>query len=724
MIDVTSRYLSYTPKDLSQEDIKMLQDLVQFHRKQYYEYEKPLITDEEFDRIYALLVAGEERFWLSHDTQSPTQEVSRLEENHFTKAPHRHSMMSLDNTYNADDLIEFEKRIKRILDDDAESSRQIEYIVEYKFDGLGIALTYEGGRLRRALTRWDGVMGEDITLNALEIANIPKNIPSTQPLEVRWEIVMSRMAFELLNTKRLAQGEKLFANPRNAASGSLRQLDPAITKERDLLFFAYSCPDLEKYIFQDSRQEIVTVHTKEDEKNNSDLCTMHYALWKNTPEYTYFDIIEELWKYGFQTSQQWQWGELFFEKKIGIHSIIDMIHTMGKKPICPFDIDGLVIKVNNLSLWKTLGLTAHHPRSAISYKFPAEYARSKILRIHHSVGRTGVITPVAQVEPVNVMGVVVQNASLHNYDEVLKKDLKIGDWVFLHRAGEVIPEIIAPITELRDGSESIIDPPTHCPICQSSTYREDDKVALLCSNPHCPARESQWLEWFVSKHGVDIDGFGPRQIELFMELGWVTDAADIYDLRDHREEFMMLEGYKEKSVDNLLQAIEAKRILPVEKVIASLWIPWVGKRTAKLLAPLFQSSEDIFSFYKTPEELELIKDIWPETARSICEYFQTHTVLLVRLLERVQVIYSSEKVQDSSGILAGKSFCVTGTFTVSRDEIHQIIEENGGEVRTSVSGNLDYLIAGDNAGSKKEKAQSLGVTVLDWEGFQNSIRRV
>jgi len=686
MIQKTAQFLKKNITELTREDIYELREIIAFHRYQYYELEKPLIADDEFDTLYALLVAGEEKFDMEHDVGSPTQEVHRLEENHFTKAPHRHAMMSLDNTYNADDLLEFEKRIKRILDGDAESSRIIEYIVEYKFDGLGIALTYEGGKLIRALTRGDGIMGEDITLNALQINNIPQYIPTQQDLEVRWEIVMSRASFEKLNEKRLAASEKLFANPRNAASGSLRQLDPIITKERDLLFFAYSCPDLEE------GHNTVT---------------------------NYFDIIEELWKYWFQTSQQWQWGGLFFEKKQGVQSIIDMIHEMGKKPVCPFDIDGLVIKVNDLQLWETLGVTAHHPRSAISYKFPAEYARTRIQNILHSVGRTGVITPVAQVEPVNVMGVVVKNATLHNYDEVVKKDLKIGDWVFIHRAWEVIPEIIAPIPELRDGSESEIIPPKQCPICQSETYKEWEKIALLCSNPQCPAREMQWLEWFVSKHWVDIGGFWPKQIELFMELGWVEDAASIYDLCEHREEFLTLEWYKERSVDNLLQAIEDKRTLPVEKLIASLGIPWVGKRTAKLLAPLFQSQDDILVFSKTPEELEIIKDIGPETARSICEYFQTHTLLLQRLIERIQIVYAPEKNQGSSGTLAGKTFCVTGTFTLSRDEIHAIIEENGGEVRTSVSGNLDYLIAGDNAGSKKEKAQSFGVTVLDWEGFKN-----
>ncbi len=681
MLQETYKLLAKNLETLSSDDVLLLREVIAFHRHQYYELEKPLITDDEFDTLYALLVAGEEKYHMTHE-DSPTQEVNRLAENHFTKAPHRHQMMSLDNTYNADDLLEFEKRIKRILDSDADSPRMIEYIVEYKFDGLGIALTYEKGRLVRALTRGDGVMGEDITLNALQINNIPKNIPFQWPLEVRGEIVMSRIAFEKLNTKRLSMGEKLFANPRNAASGSLRQLDPLITKERDLLFFAYSCPDLES--------------------------------WHGE----YFSIIWELGQYGFQTSQQWQGGGLFFERKNGIQSVIDMIHDLGKKPVCPFDIDGLVIKVNNLDFWWILGMTAHHPRSAISYKFPAEYARTRIQNILHSVGRTGVITPVAQVEPVSIMGVTVKNATLHNYDEVVKKDLKIGDWVFIHRAGEVIPEIIAPIVESRDGTETDIVPPEYCPVCQSKTYKEGDKIALLCSNPQCPARESQGLEWFVSKHGVDIDGFGPRQIELFMELGWVTDIASIYDLRDHREELLLIEGYKEKSVDNLMQAIEAKRTLPIEKIIASLGIPWVGKRTAKLLAPLFHTVSDILEFQKTPEELEIIKDIGPETARSICDYFQTHTVLLQRLFERVEVIFAPQKSSESSGVLSGKTFCVTGTFALSRDEIHALIEENGGEIRTSVSGNLDYLIAGDNAGSKKEKAQSLGVTVLDWVEFE------
>lgn len=684
MLAETLAMLQRKPETLERGDIDVLRQMVEFHRHQYYELDTPLITDEEFDKLYALLVATEEKFQESH-ASSPTQKVQDLVDNHFTKAPHLHQMMSLDNTYDAEDLREFETRIRRILRE-AWNERELEYMIEYKFDGLGIALRYDNGQLTRALTRGDGQIGEDITLNVMEIANIPHTIAHTGTIEIRGEVVMPRSAFDDLNNRRLQSWEKLFANPRNAASGSLRQLDPTVTRERDLLFFAYSCPDLEE------------IH-KTDKKE----------------EGTYSALIQKLGTWWFNTSKQWQKGELFFEKKLGVESIIEMIHAMGKKPVCPFDIDGLVIKINDLHLWNILGMTSHHPRYAISFKFPAEYARTKIIEIEHSVGRTGTITPVAHVEPVNIMGVTVQHATLHNYDEVAKKDLRIWDQVFIHRAGEVIPEIIAPIIEARTGKEQIIIPPTHCPICESPTHKEWEKIALLCSNPHCPAREMQALEWFVSKHGVDIDWFWPKQIELFLELGWVTDMASIYDLRDYRDEFLLIEGYKEKSVDNLLTAIEDKRTLPIDRFIGALGIPWVGKRTAKLLAPLFHSVEDILNFNLSIETLEAVKDIGPGTAGTISTYFQTHKHLLERLLARVTVTFP--KVAEASGVLIWKTFCVTGTFDISRDEIHAMVEAHGGKVRTAVSGNLDYLIAWESAGSKREKAQSLWVTIIDYAGF-------
>jgi DNA ligase (NAD+) len=688
MLEKTLKILNQNPSLLEREDIPLLRELVEFHRHQYSVLENPLITDSEFDRLYALLVSLEKKYG-EHDTMSPTQKVDTLADNQFTKAPHIHPMMSLDNTYNAEDLRDFEVRIRRILEKE-NISDPLEYVVEYKFDGLGIALLYEEWKLVRGLTRGDGQMGEDITINVMEISNIPHQIPHKEMIEIRGEVVMPRSAFDELNSRRLEAGEKLFANPRNAASGSLRQLNPTVTRERDLQFFAYSCPDLES--IQNTKYKI------------------------QNEGFFYSDIIESLGSWWLSTSKQSQGRDLFFEKKMGVESIIDMIRVMGKKPVCPFDIDGLVIKANNLHLWPILGMTSHHPRYAISYKFPAEYARTKILAIEHSVGRTGTITPVAHVEPVNIMGVTVQHATLHNYDEVAKKDLRIGDQVFIHRAGEVIPEIIAPIIEARTWMETAIVPPTHCPICESPTYKEGEKIALLCSNPACPAREIQALEWFVSKHGVDVDGFWPKQIELFSELGWVTDMASIYDLPDHREELLQIEWYKEKSVENLLSAIEAKRTLSIDKFLGALGIPWVGKRTAKLLAALFHNTDEILHFDFSLETLEAVKDIWPGTAGTISEYFKTHKHLLERLLARVNVTFP--KVVNTERKLSGKTFCVTGTFEISRDDIHALIEENGGEVRTAVSGNLDYLIAGENAGSKKEKALSLGVKVLGWGEFQ------
>ncbi len=590
-------------------------------------------------------------------------------------------MMSLDNTYDAGDLREFDTRINRILEKNNSTTKDTQYVMEYKFDGLGVALLYREWKLARALTRWDGQMWEDVTINVLQISWIPHGIDTTQTLEIRWEIVMSRAGFDLLNKKRLESWERLFANPRNAASGSLRQLDYTVTKERDLLFFAYSCPDLEWH--------------------------------KNT----YSEVIETLTDWGFQTSKSWRGWDLFFEVHGGIDAVISRITSFWWKPTCPFDIDGLVIKVNDISLWKILGYTSHHPRSAISYKFPAEYARTTILSVEHSVGRTGVITPVAHVEAVNIMGVTVKHATLHNYDEVQKKDLKIWDQVFIHRAGEVIPEIIAPIIEARKGTETPIVPPIECPICHSETYKEGVKIALLCSNSSCPAREVQALEWFVSKHGVDIDGFGPKQIELFLDLGWISDLASIYDLHEYREEMLGLEWYQEKSVNNLLTAIDSRRKLPIDRFLWSLGISGVGKRTAKTLAQVFHTSDDLRDFSSSPEELQWLQDVWPETAKSIVTYFSSHDGLLQRLLDRIEIIFPTSH-GDKIGKLSGKTFCVTGTFTLSRDEIHALIEENGGEIRTSVSGNLDYLLAGESAGSKRQKALSLGVQVLGWEEFQ------
>jgi len=598
-------------------------------------------------------------------------------------------MMSLDNTYDATDLREFESRICRILKDD---TVVLEYVMEYKFDGLGIALLYEKGKLVRWLTRGNGQVGEDITLNVLQISNIPHEIGYVGTVEIRGEVVMPRLAFDNLNHRRLQSWEKLFANPRNAASWSLRQLDSSVTRERELLFFAYSCPDLEEIHKTDAQEES-----------------------------TYCSLIEKLWTWWFDTSKQSRQGSLFFEKQQWIESIIKLIDWMGKKPVCPFDIDGFVIKINDLNLWPILGMTSHHPRWSISYKFPAEYARTKIIDIEHSVGRTWTITPVAHVEPVNIMGVTVQHATLHNYDEVSKKDLRIGDQVFIHRAGEVIPEIIAPIIEARTWWEIIIIPPVVCPVCSFPTHKEGQKIALLCSNPQCPAREMQALEWFISKHGVDIDGFGPKQIELFSELGWVTDSASIYDLRDYGEEMLLLEWFKEKSVLNLLSAIETRRSLSIDKFLWSLGIPGVGKRTAKLLSEIFQSKEDILHFSFSVENLEAIKDIWPGTAGTIIQYFETHKYLLDRLLSRVEIFFPERALWWK---LASKTFCVTGTFGISRDSIHSIIESNGWEVRTAISGNLDYLIAGESAGSKKEKAESLNVDILSLEDFQAMISTV
>lgn len=678
--------------DIQASDIPSLRLAIDHHRMLYNE-ESPIISDKEYDELYRLLVQAEEKYDL-HDASSPTQKVDHLVQGQFQKVAHAYPMASLDNTYNEEDLREFEKRIGNILKD----HQTLDYAVELKFDGLGVALTYQDGELVRWVTRWNGIEGEDITINIMQISAIPKKLPHKENIEIRWEVVMPKSSFEKLNAQRMEAWENLFANPRNAASGSVRQKDWRVTASRELDFFAYSCPDLEK-----SDELRVTTRNRETTHN----------LELGTHSYT--NLINTLWAWGFHISP-------YFERFHSIQWVIDAIHAMDGKPVFPFEIDGLVIKVDDISLWWTLGSTAHHPRSAISYKFPAEYSRTIIESIQHSVGRTGTVTPVANVQAVNIWWVTVRRATLHNYEDMQKKWVKVGDHVWIHRAGEVIPEIIGPIVESRDGTEIDIELPKSCPICDTSLIKDGEKVALLCPNPSCPAKVSWGLEWFVSKHGLDIDGLGPAQVALFMEKWWVTDMASIFDLPLYADEILWLEGYKEKSVSNLIESLEKAKKQPVWKLVASLGISGVGKRTAKTLSPLFQSREDFLVFRFSMEELEAIKDIGPETARNIIEYFSQNKDMIARLLDRITIVFDETTRNLELGTLSWKSFCVTGSFEqYSRDQIHEMIEVNGGEVRSSVSAKLDYLIAGDKAGSKKAKAESLWVAILSIEEFVEKV---
>ncbi|MDP2103400.1 MAG: NAD-dependent DNA ligase LigA, partial [Candidatus Gracilibacteria bacterium] len=589
---------------------------------------------------------------------------------------------------------DFENRIRNIL----KSDQPLSYDMELKFDGLGLSLTYRDGRLVRALTRGNEVEGEDVTVNALQIANIPHTIPFMEEVEIRGEVVLPNAEFERINGERMASREKVFSNPRNAASGSLRQIDYKITKSRKLQFYACSCPYLE-----------------------------------NNPERvkTYRGYLDFFKTFHFDVTPY-----LFHAQNI--EQLIAEIERLSKdRPVYGFEIDGLVIKLDTLSLWRELGTTEHHPRYAIAYKFPATNVRTRLLDIEHSIGRTGVITPVAILEPVNVGGVTVSRATLHNYDELHKKDVRIGDSVFIVRAGEVIPEVIGPITEARTGSEQIVQIPSNCPSCGAGLVRDAGKVALYCPNRKlCPAQSSGAIKSFVSKHAANIDTLGEKIVDIFIEQGFITDFPSIYHISEHRDQILALEGFKEKKFQNIADSIEKSRSMNIANLFVALGIPQVGRKTAKNItkyitetygSAFFESGSfdrDAFLdilFHLTYEELETIRDVGPIGAGSIVYYFEENHDMVRQLLGELTPTFpytAGDQSQEGGVILslAGQSFCVTGSFdTMSRDEIHALIEQHGGETRTSVTKNLDYLIVGRDAGSKKGKATDLGVTVIGIE---------
>ena len=673
LLSQSEHYLALKDELYTLNDVEKLQDIIKQHIVLYHEKEAPVISDFEYDMLLEKLRRLENIFQIQNKISSMVG--TELKQSSFEKVPHTKPMISLDNTYNEEDLRDFDERVRKGLWENT-TLNQIEYTVEYKFDGLGIELIYEGGKLIQWITRWNGLVGEDITENVKMIANIPHNISYKNRLEVRGEVIMPKSVFSEVNKKRQLVWEPLFANPRNSASGSLRQLDANITRERKLQFFAYDIPNFE---------------------------------WENA---TYPGIIEEALRFGFAVSS-------YMKQCSWIDEVIESIENFSsEKNVIDFDIDGLVIKVNNLDYWRILGRTEHHPRYAIAYKFPAEIVRTKVLSIEHSVGRTGTITPVANLEPVEVGGVIVRRATLHNYEEAETKDVRVGDSVFMKRAWEVIPDIIASIPEVRTWNEEKIIAPELCPICQWRVLKDEGKVRYYCSNKFaCPAQIWWLLKYSVGKQWFNIDGLGEKQIELFLELWYIQDLADVFLLKNYREEILQLEWYKEKSVNNLLESIEKARTQPIASFLAALGIPNVGKKMGKILSPLFQSNQDILHFSYTEEDLLQLSDVWPETVQSIQDYFQNNTEFLARLLEQIKIEFLENNLI-KEGILLWKKICITGSFEIySRDELAKMIEENGGEFVSSISKNTDYLLAWESAGSKLEKARSLGVAILSIDDF-------
>ena len=584
-------------------------------------------------------------------------------------------MYSLDNTYNEEDIREFDKRVKKTL-----VVSDVEYVVELKIDGVSIALRYENGRLVLGATRGDGIEGEDITENAKTVRSVPLRLRKPLTLEVRGEIYMPVEEFKRINEERQEEGLPLFANPRNAAAGTLRQLDTRVVASRRLDSFMYYLINPEKYGVK-SQWEALQFLKEAGFKVNP-----HSRLCKN------IDEVIDYWR---------EWIE--------------------RRKELDYWVDGIVVKVNNFEYQRVLGATAKAPRWAIAFKFPAEQARTKILDVTIQVGRTGVLTPVAELEPVQLAGTVVKRASLHNFDYIKEKDIRIGDSVFIEKAGGIIPQVVKSIPELRTGDEKEIKPPDKCPVCGGKVGKlRPEEVALRCLNPHCPAKLKRALETFVSRDAMDIEGFGEKLIERLVDAGLVKDIADLFYLTPF-DLAQLGSGIGQRMIAKLLSEIEEAKKRPLHKLITGLGIPMVGTKTAKILAENFDSLEELSN--ATIERLKKIEGIGEEVARSIVEYFRNpKSKEIIEKLKKAGVnMKSREKRLD---VLKGLSFVVTGSLkNFSREQVKEFIEILGGRVSESVSRKTDYLIVGENPGSKYEKAKRFKVKTISEEEFLEMVEK-
>lgn len=659
--------------------IKELKELIEKYSYYYYTLNESLISDVEFDKLLKELEDLEKANPQYTMFDSPTNQVgSSLKNTKFSKIVHKEKMLSLSNSYNIGEIEDFIGRVDKLL----ENRKKPSYVLEVKLDGLSISITYKDGKLVQGVTRGDGVVGEDVTENILQIQSIPKFLKEKIDIEVRGEIVLPISKFLEINEKRLVSGEEIFANPRNAASGTLRQLDPEIVKERGLDCYFYFVVGGDKYGIKTHKEA--------------------------------FDFIEKI---GLKTT--------------GIDEVLTKVEEIDKRieywkdarEKLDYETDGMVLKVNEIEYWNILGNTTKSPRWAIAYKFPAKQVSTKLLDITWQVGRTGKVTPVAELEEVEVSGSRVKRASLHNFDEIIRKDIKIGDKVFIEKAAEIIPQVVKPIKELRTGEEKEVEAPKVCPICGTYLEKEEGLVDLKCLNPQCPAKIQGKFEYFVSRDGMNIVGLGQKIVERFLELGYLKDITDIYKLSEHKEEMENLEKMGKKSVENLLASIEESKKRDYSKVLYSLGIPEVGKFMANLLADESQNIDKLIMMSK--DELLLINGIGEKVADSIINFFASEENLeMIEKLKGFGLNFSSEKESKvEKNVFEGKTFLVTGKLIkFTRNEIKEEIEKFGGKNLSAVSKNLDYLIVGEKAGSKLTKAQEVGtIKIITEDEFFNIV---
>jgi len=681
--------IDFLTKDINSftlDDTKKLQELIKYHSDLYYNKEKPIISDSDYDKLFKKLEILEEKFDIKNKQTSKVW--AELIESSFKKVKHSRPMISLDNTYNEDDLKDFDERvIKNIWD---EKIKKVKYTIEFKFDWLWVELIYKNWKLVQAITRWNGIEGEDVTQNVMQIDNIPKEIDYKDHLEIRWEVVMPISSFEELNKKALESWEKVFSNPRNAASWSLRMKDNRITKQRKLKFFAYDLANFEEFRLKEKISK-------------------------------YYDVIKDLEWLAFDISS-------YFEVCDSIEEVINKIDNFGDlKKELDFEIDGLVIKVNNIDLWEKIGWTEHHPKYAIAYKFPAEILTTKILSVDHQVWRTGTVTPVANLEPINIGWAVIKRATLHNYEEVDNLWIAVWDYVFIKRAWEVIPKIISLAEKGLDRKK--IEVPKICPSCGGEVKKDDDKVRYFCDNKNCPEQIKEKLVYAVGKNWFNMDWLWEKQIRKFYELWFIKDLADIFELEKYKEDILALEWFQEKSVDNIINSIEKAKKVEIATLINSLSIPWVGKKTAKILAKLFKNEDDLLNFSYSLEDVEALEDIWPEIWQNVLEFFtnKENKELLQRLVDILDINYYQDKTIDSNSLFAWKKVCITGSFVwenwekIPRDNLIKKLEEAWGNFVSSVSKNTDYLLAWEKAGSKLDKAEKLGVKIINLTYFFKNV---
>jgi DNA ligase (NAD+) len=664
-------------KHLSQQQaeqkILKLREEIKHHEKKYYIDNDPQISDYEFDTLLKELDKLEKQFPHLITPESPTQRVGEQPISGFASVEHGTPMLSLDNCYIFEELEDFEERIKKIL-----PGEKIKYVAELKIDGLGISVKYREGKFSQGVTRGDGFRGDDVTLNVKTIRSLPLTISQPHEIEVRGEVYLPFQSFQKINQKRSKNGESLFANPRNAAAGSLRLLDPKEVASRHLDVFLYS-------IFIEGKEE------KSQWKSLQKLKELGFKINPNSRHCSSLDEVHSFWR---------EWSE--------------------KRDRMDYDVDGIVVKVDSTRQQNSLGSTAKFPRWAISFKFPARQATTQIKDIQIQVGRTGALTPVAILEPVKLSGIIISRSTLHNEDEIKRKDIKIGDTVLIERSGDVIPKVVSVMKDRRTGKEVSFTFPTHCPVCHSSAFRPEGEAVTRCENPSCPAKLRESLLHFASRRAMNIEGLGESLVDQLLEKKLVMTLPDLYSLK--LKDLENLERMGSKSSQNLLNEIEKSKKRDLSRLIFALGIRYVGERTAQALASRFKNLKTLSN--ATVEEFIKVEDVGPKVAESAVFFFSQpeNTELMNKLRDAGLNVSYERRAKPDELPLAGQTFVLTGTLSkFTREEASEIIESKGGTVTSSVSKKTTYVIVGESPGTKMEKAHRLGIPTLREKEFLNLV---